>query len=266
MTPAHLVKRLLQGRRSWLVGALRDRIRPAHPSFSTSAARTLLGGTALEIGGPSRLFRPGGGLPAYAWLKRIDNVNFAGSTAWESGLREGGEFRFNRELPAGRQFIREAVSLAGIEDAAYDAILSCHCLEHVANPLAALCEWRRVTRKGGSLVLVLPDPARTFDRRRPVTTHSHLVSDYQLQTGEGDLTHLEEVLTLHDRSLDPAAGNSEDFAARSRANAKHRCLHHHVFNLDLIREALAETGWLAFSAEKLPPIHLVAWAVNPPDP
>jgi SAM-dependent methyltransferase len=263
VTPAHLVKRLIHGGPSWLAGALRDRIRPARPSFSASAHRALLGGSALEIGGPSRLFRPRGGLPAYDWLEHIDNVNFAGGTAWENGLRDGGEFRFNPAKPAGRQLIREAVSLSGIADDAYDAVLSCHCLEHVANPLAALHEWRRVTRPGGALVLVLPDPARTFDRRRAVTAHSHLISDYQLHTGEDDLTHLEEALTLHDLSLDPAAGDREEFTARSRANARHRCLHHHVFDLGLIRTALAEAGWRPLNVEKLAPIHLVAWAVNP---
>lgn len=258
-----LLKRLRHGGSSWLAATLRDRIHPAHPTFSSAAAAVLGGSTALEIGGPSRLFRPRGGLPAYAWLNRIDNVNFAAATAWEHTLRDGGEFPFHPAKPVGRQYLREASALTGFADAAYDAVLSSHCLEHLANPLAALREWHRVVRPGGHLLLALPDPARTFDHRRPVTKLAHLVSDFKKQSSEDDLTHLDEVLSLHDLKLDPAAGSATAFEARCRDNLRHRCLHHHLFDLDLIRSALDETGWQTLAAEKLAPLHLVAFARRP---
>ena len=258
-----LIHRLRHGGLAWLYGAVRQRIAPARPVFCPAVEKGLRGGRGLEIGGPSGLFSRRGGVPAYAWAAHLDNVNFAAATAWESGLRDGGEFRYDAAQPVGRQYLREAVNLQGIPDHAYDFILSSHCLEHVANPLAALREWRRVTRPGGHLLLALPDPSRTFDHRRPVTTLAHLHDDFDRWTGEDDLTHLPEILALHDLARDPSAGSPAEFEARSSANISNRCLHHHVFDLALVRAILTETGWEVLAAERLAPLHLVAWARNP---
>lgn len=259
-TAQRILKRLRHGGLPWVAGALRDRIRPARPSFFDSAASSLHNCSAIELGGPSRLFRPSGGLPAYAWLARLDNVNFTSSTPWENDLRDGGEFRFHPAKPPGRQFLREATHLEGIADASYDAVLSSHCLEHVADPLRALGEWSRVVRPGGCLLLALPDPARTFDHRRPVTTLDHLRGDFKRATAEDDLSHLDEVLSLHDLDLDPSAGTPVAFAARCRDNFRQRCMHHHVFDRALIQDCLAESGWECLAVEKLAPLHWVAFA------
>jgi SAM-dependent methyltransferase len=261
-----LFNRLRHGGIRWLAAALRERVAPSHPSFHFSAKSALRNGAALEIGGPSRLFRPRGGLPAYAWLSRVDNVNFAAATAWENDLRDGGEFHFHPAKPPGRQFLREASVLSDLPDGAYDVVLSSHCLEHLADPLRALSEWRRVVRPGGHLLVAVPDPSRTFDHRRPLTTLPHLVSDFQRQTTEDDLSHLDEVLALHDLARDPAAGSRIEFEARCRDNLRHRCLHHHVFDLALLRDSLAESGWETVAVEKLAPLHLVAWARRPASP
>lgn len=262
-TVHRLIHRLRHGGIAWLGAALRERISPARPLFVSVAQAVLSDRCGLEVGGPSRLFRPRGGIPAYAWAGKIDNINFAAGTAWEAGLRDGGDFCFNSPKPAGRQYLREATDLHGLADASYDFLLSAHCLEHVANPLAALREWLRVTRPGGHLLLALPDPLRTFDHRRPLTTLAHLQEDDARQTGENDLTHLQEILALHDLTRDPLAGSRASFEIRARANAENRCLHHHVFDLALMRAALTEAGWTVHAAETLAPLHLVAWAKKP---
>jgi len=259
----HLIHRLRHGGVAWLGSALRERIAPAKPSFVTTAQTALAEHNGLEIGGPSRLFRRRGGIPVYAWAGKIDNVNFAAGTAWEAGLRDGGDFRFDAAKPTGRQFLREAVNLHGLAEAGYDFVISSHCLEHIANPLAALREWHRVTRPGGHLLLALPDPARTFDHRRPLTTLAHLQEDFLRGTGEEDLTHLPEILPLHDLSRDPLAGSRGQFEIRARANPQNRCLHHHVFDLALLQSALTESGWTVLATEILAPLHLVAWAQKP---
>jgi len=214
----------------------------------------------LEIGGPSRVFARKNILPVYPEAFRIDNINFANATAWESGLCEGGDFVFNPAKSPGRQFLREATRLDGIPDTAYDFVLSSHCLEHVANPLAALREWARVTRGGGHLLLILPDPQGTFDHRRPITTIDHLRQDLAENTGEDDLTHLPEIVALHNLALDRHAGSPEEFRARCALNRENRCMHHHVFNLELMREVLRETGWDVLETERAAPIHLIALA------
>jgi SAM-dependent methyltransferase len=131
--------------------------------------------------------------------------------------------------PGGRLWILEATDLSPIPNASYDAVLASHVLEHIANPVRALREWRRVLRHGGHLLLVVPHKEGTFDHRRPTTPLDHLVDDLRSETGEDDLTHLEEILALHDLTRDPAAGDVEEFASVRRNNVHHRVIHHHTF-------------------------------------
>lgn len=258
-----LLRRLRHADAQTLTSAVFNRLWPACATLAPAILAATRGQTGLEVGGPSRVFMDGKILPVYPVAARVDNVNFASQTAWESGLRDGGEFAFHSDKPPGRQFLREATSLQGISDASYDFLLSSHCLEHVANPLAALREWRRVVRPGGHLVLILPDPAHTFDHRRPVTTLAHLRDDFMRGTNEDDLTHLAEILALHDLRRDPWAGSPADFAARSRRNAENRCLHHHVFDEAIQRTILEECGWIVSGTERVRPLHLLALARRP---
>ncbi len=259
------LRRLRHADARTLAAAVYNRLWPAKPALRAAILAATVGRSGLEIGGPSPVFARGKLLPVYPGAGCIDNVNFAGVTAWETNLRDGGEFRFDPGRPPGRQLLREATDLHGVPGSAYDFILSSHCLEHVANPLAALAEWRRVIRPGGALVLLLPDPARTFDHRRPVTALAHLQSDLANRTGEDDLTHLAEILALHDLRRDPWAGTMDNFRVRSERNAANRCLHHHVFDLDLMRAALVAAGWQIDGTECVRPLHLLALAHRPPD-
>jgi SAM-dependent methyltransferase len=115
-------------------------------------------------------------------------------------------------------------------------VISSNCLEHIANPLKALTEWIRIIKPGGLILLVLPDKETNFDHNRPITTLGHLIDDYHRNVGEEDLTHLQEILELHDLPMDPPAGTYEDFKARSLLNLENRALHHHVFNISLLRD------------------------------
>lgn len=255
-----LARRLRGGGLRWLAAALVDRIAPARLAFREEVRAGMAGRRLLEIGGPSRVFGRRGMLPVYRDAARIDNVNFAAATAWEDSLQDGGPFHFDAAREPGTQWLREASALTHIAHESYDAVLSSHCLEHVANPLAALREWGRVTRPGGHLLLVLPDPVQTFDHRRPITTLQHLREDFARGTPEDDRSHLAEVLALHDRTRDAGAGSAEEFRRRCEHNATQRCLHHHVFDLELIAAALRESNWDPVAAAPARPMHLVAWA------
>ena len=118
----------------------------------------------------------------------------------------------------------------------YDFLISSHCLEHCANALKTINEWLRVIKKGGAILLVLPDKNFTFDHNRGVTTFNHLLEDFNNNIDETDLTHLPEILKKHDLSMDLAAGSIEQFKNRSLDNFSNRCLHHHVFDFELLEQ------------------------------
>ena len=104
----------------------------------------------------------------------------------------------------------------------------------MANPLAAIFEWKRILKKEGVLLLILPKKEANFDHRRPDTTTQHLIDDYNNRTNEDDKTHLNEILQMHDLRRDPQAKSYENFKKRCNDNVINRCMHHHVFNLGFI--------------------------------
>lgn len=214
-------------------------------------------GVGLEIGGPSDIFSSCGSIPVYPLAARIDNCNFSGDTVWEGTINKGNNFIFDEGKKPGRQYIVEASNLRGIKDASYDFILSSHCIEHLANPLQGLAEWIRVLKINGLLVLVVPHKDGTFDHRRPVTTLAHMVHDFATQIQEDDMTHLEEILSLHDRSIDPGAGHFQAFQDRSRRNFENRCLHHHVFDTNLAISMVNHVGLQLLAVEVFRPMHIV---------
>jgi SAM-dependent methyltransferase len=234
--------------------------RPLRAKLMATVAPLAANRRALEVGGPSQIFGRGGVLPVYPLVASLDNSNFANQTIWEGTIEEGQTFRFDPAKPAGRAYICEATDLHPVASGSYDLVLSSHTLEHVANPLRALREWMRVLRSGGALVLVLPQREATFDHRRPVTTFEHLLADERADRGENDLTHLPEILELHDLERDPSAGTREQFEERSRRVLEFRALHHHVFDADLVTRMLTHVGFNIAGTEIQPPFHLIAVA------
>ncbi|MES1219188.1 MAG: class I SAM-dependent methyltransferase [Bacteroidota bacterium] len=212
----------------------------------------------LEIGGPSALFSLKGYFPVYLFANGIDGVNYSNQTAWEGNINEGKNYHYYNKT--GYQFIKEATDLSGIADESYDFILSCHSLEHVANPLKAIAEWTRVLKPGGYFVLVLPDKRYTFDVNRPYTTMDHLVSDFKQNTREDDTTHFKEILSLHERKKDDGLGAGETLEERLTANITHRYAHHHVFNFELINEILNYFSFKKIYQQEAPPFHLITLA------
>ncbi len=200
----------------------------------------VFGKDGIEIGGPSALFKYE--LPLYKNLGNLDGVNFSSSTLWEGKIKEGRTFNFFKDK-IGIQFISDGTDLSNIGDNCYEFILSSNCLEHIANPLKALNEWKRILKHDGVLILVLPNKKSNFDHKRPTTTFEHLLSDYKNNTLESDLTHLEEILSLHDLSMDLPAGNFQNFKKRSLDNFNNRCLHHHVYDLNVMQQMVEFLGF-----------------------
>ena len=216
---------------------------------------------AIEIGGPSRCFRRRGILPVYPVVGSLDIVNFSSATIWEGSLREGAPFAPEGKA-LGVQFLREATDLAGIGDHSYEVVLSSHCLEHSANALRALKEWRRVCAPDGYLCLVLPHRDGTFDWRRPVTSMAHYRSDEERDVGEDDDTHFEEIISLHDVSRDSGLASREELRRRVADNVATRSVHHHVLDLRSAVTLVGESGWTPLAAEARRPYDIVVLARN----
>lgn len=230
-----------------VLSLLRDyRYKQRRPSGYRLYQEALKGKVGLEVGGPSIFFRHV--VPVYGVIAELDGVNFAETTMWEGTITTGRhfEYAFGR---VGFQHIAEATRLAGIESGRYQFLISSNCLEHVADPLKALNEWIRVVEPQGMLLLVLPNPTSNFDHRRPVTSFEHLLDDYEKGIGEDDLTHLPEILELHDLVRDPWAGTRESFVQRCHENQKYRGMHHHVFDLPLIERMLSHCGMSVLRAD-----------------
>jgi len=189
----------------------------------------------LEIGGPSPLFNKNGVFPIYELVDQLDGCNFSTNTIWEGQLTPGGKYQYT-DGKWGYQYVLEGADLNLIENSKYDFVLGSHCLEHMANPIKAIEEWLRVLKKDGLIFLVLPNKDHCFDHKRSVTYFNHLLEDYKINTGEDDLTHLNEILELHDLEMDKPAGTKDQFRERSLKNFENRTLHHHVFDLDLLKE------------------------------
>ncbi len=166
--------------------------------------RVFVGKTGLEVGGPSRFFTRQ--LPLYRVAQAIDQLNFSADTVW-SLAHASKPAHPAPSLSRGRTIICDGTDLRKVPDGRYDFVLSCHNLEHIANPLQALAEWARVIRPGGHLLLIVPSKIANFDHRRPYTSFEHLIEDFQHQVDEHDMTHLDEILALHDLSRDPRGGH-----------------------------------------------------------
>ncbi|MDB4888778.1 MAG: methyltransferase [Gemmatimonadetes bacterium] len=242
--------------------AILRRLRTPHARSYAACRAVVEGGVGMEIGGPTSMFARGGLLPLYPAARRVDNCNFARTTEWEGTIAEGDSFVFDARKAPGTQYIAEGADLHMIASEQYDFFLSSHMLEHTANPLRALQEWSRLLKQGGHLVLVVPHRDGTFDHRRPVTTMAHLQEDLERGTQEDDLTHLDEVLALHDVSKDPGA-HAITLRERMERNAELRNLHHHVFDSRLAADVVEHAGLEILALEPLEPYHVVVLARRP---
>ena len=189
----------------------------------------------LEIGGPSGAFMNHGYLPVYEIMGALDGVNFSSSTVWTGNIEEDKGFIVDGKK-TGKMYIADATDLTQIKDNAYDFILSSNNIEHIANPMKAMEQWISKLKQNGVLVIVAPRKEVNFDHKRDTVEFGHLLEDYNNDIDEHDLTHLEEILKLHDLSMDPPAGTLEQFKERSYKNYENRCLHHHVFDLKVLEQ------------------------------
>lgn len=73
-------------------------------------------------------------------------------------------------IPVDAKDGRDAMSLPVGE---FDYVFSSHCLEHLANPIAALEHWASRLKAGGVLFLYLPHPEMTYWKPQNCRKHLH---------------------------------------------------------------------------------------------
>lgn len=205
----------------------------------------------IEVGGPSGVFRKIYNLPVYDVVGSLDNCDFSQNTQWAA---HSAAYQFSNKKKSGRTYICEGSRLEGIPAGEYDFLLSSHNLEHFANPIKALKEWQRVVKPGGYLIIVLPYYARTFDHRRVPTTVRHMLEDFERDTAEDDLTHVEETFAAH-RLNDPSRPD-EELRSLLMNNFSHRMMHHHVFDELNSRELMEAVGFKVLAVDMQLPFHI----------
>ncbi|MFY7731665.1 MAG: methyltransferase domain-containing protein [Flavobacterium sp.] len=192
------------------------------------------GKIGVEIGGPSQT-----GSLIYSCATKMDNIIFSRETVWSS--HSSGIYNYYPGK-TGNVIINDAVNITNVGDAVYDFIFSSHCLEHIANPIKALNEWLRIIKTGGHVILILPERTQCFDHKREISKFSTLISQYEKNVGEDDLSTLPEILKNHDLAMDPPAGDLGSFTRRSLDNYNNRCLHHYVYSPELLMEICTYLG------------------------
>jgi predicted SAM-dependent methyltransferase len=181
----------------------------------------------VEIGGPSAT-----GKCIYENVDNMDNVIFSNKTVWSNHDKDYNYFK-NKN---GKVIINDAVNISLVQNEQYDFCFSSHSLEHIANPLKAINEWLRIIKKNGHIIIIVPEKSMCFDHKRTYSNFSTLLSQYEKNVGEDDLSTLPDILKNHDLSMDPPAGNLDSFTKRSLDNFNNRCLHHYVYNDELLME------------------------------
>ena len=179
----------------------------------------------VEIGGPSNNAEI-----IYKNAVNMDNVIFSNNTVWSNHTEEYNYYSNKK----GKVIFNDAVNISLIPNNTYDFCFSSHCLEHIANPLKALNEWLRIIKNGGHIIIVVPEKSICFDHKRDYSKFSTLLLQYEKNVGEDDLSTLPEILANHDLPMDPPAGDLGNFVKRSLNNFNNRCLHHYVYNPNLL--------------------------------
>lgn len=210
---------------------------PKRSPVYRAAAKYVKNAHGLEIGGPSYAFSAQWRLPFYTIAGSIDGCNFAEESVW-ADKADGGAYIWDTVRKPGTLHICEGNNLTSIADASYDFLLSSHNLEHFANPIKALIEWRRVIKPTGALIVLVPQKELTFDRHRETTSFNHLVDDFRKGISEADMTHYDEIVSKTDISIYPEvlARSPDAFTTLSKNNINNRCMHHHVFDYPLMQQ------------------------------
>lgn len=131
-------------------------------------------------------------------------------------------------------YVTDAANLSFAADETLDFVCSSHVLEHIANPLKAIVEWKRVIKKGGIIYAGVPDKRYTFDHKRARTPLSHLIDDFEKDISQADKTHVSEFLEKWDKK--GICGEIREQSLDDVRNNPESLVHHHVWIVNDVKE------------------------------
>lgn len=137
-------------------------------------------------------------------------------------------------------YVTDAANLFFAADATLDFVCSSHVLEHLANPLKAIAEWKRVIKEGGIIYAGVPDKRHTFDHKRHRTPLSHLIDDFEKDVNQNDKTHVSEYLEKWDKK--GIYGEIKEQCLEDVRNNIESRVHHHVWIIDDVKEVFEYMG------------------------
>ncbi|MBW8001949.1 MAG: class I SAM-dependent methyltransferase [Planctomycetes bacterium] len=137
-------------------------------------------------------------------------------------------------------YVTDAANLFFVAEESLDFICSSHLLEHLANPLKAIAEWKRVIKEGGIIYVGVPDKRHTFDHKRDRTPLSHLIDDFEKDVDQTDTTHIAEFIEKINEN-EPGDGNSEQSHGYVIEDPE-STVHHHVWIADDVKEIFEYMG------------------------
>jgi SAM-dependent methyltransferase len=193
------------------------------------------GKKVLEIGGPSALLNP-----IYPLLNSISFLNLRESMAVHA--------QGNNPPNTDSVYYGDAADEQSIIDhqlvGKFDAVISSHTLEHFANPLKALKMWGRCLSTTGYIVTIVPNKNACWDKDREYTPFEHIMSDYETDVGESDMTHLHESACM-------MASRPSYYQDVGESNST-RVIHHHVYSLDVLAKCHEFVGFKSLYCSILP--------------
>jgi len=132
---------------------------------------------------------------------------------------------FNPEL-APHYVVGEAHQIPAAEES-LDFIYSSHVFEHLVNPIGHLEIWSALLRKGGEVLMVIPDYIGSKDYLANASTMETMLSEYRSGSFEPSLEHYQTY----------AAARGQPKKARKLFDLK-SSIHMHYYTNDNIRELL----------------------------
>lgn len=122
------------------------------------------------------------------------------------------------------------------DDNAFDFVANSHVLEHVANPGRQIEEWIRIIRPGGILYMIVPDKRFCFDRRREVTSLSHLMQEFQDDVDTVSIDHYRDYIINTNGEDGINRETSESYV--EKCYKEQGSIHVHVFTADSLEQFL----------------------------